>query len=51
MKIKNINSQWGDPVEFETVEEMVEAIRECGFEGCDDLKPDDLEEGVDYEII
>jgi hypothetical protein len=47
MTIKNINEKFGDPVEFESVEEMAQAIRDCGY----DLPADGLVEGRDYEVI
>ena len=54
MKIRNINSEFGDPVEFEGIDEaecvslMEAAIESCGAEFALD---DELVEGVDYEII
>lgn len=44
---RNINENFGDPIEFETLAEMAQAIRDCGYE----LPEDGLQEGRDYEII
>lgn len=45
--IRNINESFGDCIEFDTVEDMAMAIRDCGYE-----PPEDgLVEGRDYEII
>jgi len=44
MKIKNINENFGEPVEFETVEEMAAAIQASGYE----LPADGLLDGRDY---
>ena len=50
MKIRNINPELGDSVEFESVEEMAAALKECGsielFNHANNLV-----EGVDYETI
>ena len=45
--IKNINDTYGDPIEFDTVEEMEQAIEACGYA----LPYDGLVEGRDYEEI
>ena len=45
--IRNINDEFGDPVEFESVEEMEQAIQEMGYT----IPEDGLKEGRDYEII
>jgi hypothetical protein len=59
MRIKNINPQFGEPVEFEgrdlpnCVVAMATAIKACGYEIC--LSVNDLcyrlRDGIDYEII
>lgn len=41
--IKNINPKFGEEIVFETEEEMVEAIRACGY------AVDELEEDIDFE--
>ena len=43
----NINENYGDMVTFETLNDMEEAIVECGYE----LPIDGLREGIDYEEI
>lgn len=45
--VRNINSAYGDPVVFETVEAMAGTIRDCGYE----LPEDGLQEGRDYEHV
>ncbi|MCK9324572.1 MAG: hypothetical protein M0P69_03660 [Bacteroidales bacterium] len=45
--IRNINSSFGDPVNFENVAEMEECILRCDYE----LPADGLKEGRDYETI
>lgn len=45
--IRNINERYGAPIEFDTLEEMAEAIRACGYE----LPDDGLVEGRDYEVV
>lgn len=45
--VRNINSNYGDSIEFNTVEELGEAIQQCGY----DLPDDGLVEGRDYEIV
>ena len=47
MRIKNINECWGDPVSFDSVEEMAAAITNCGME----LPEDGLVEGRDYMVL
>ncbi|MFA4974621.1 MAG: hypothetical protein WC683_18605 [bacterium] len=42
--IQNINASYGDAISFETVDEMAEAIRACGYV----LPVDGLKEGRDY---
>lgn len=42
--IRNINEQFGDPVDFENVEEMEQAILACGYE----LPEDGLQEDRDF---
>ena len=44
---KNINKNFGDPVTFDSLEEMADAIKKCGYE----LPADGLVEGRDYEIV
>ena len=44
MSIKNINENFGDPVEFNNVEEMETAIKGCGYS----IPDDGLIEGRDY---
>lgn len=44
--IRNINENFGDPVEFETVEEMAAELEKLGY-----MPEDGLVEGRDYEII
>ena len=46
-KIVNINDKWGDPIEFDSVEEMEDAIRKSGY----DIPEGGLKVGVDYEEI
>ena len=45
--IRNINDSYGDPITFASVEEMADAIRECGYE----IPEDGLREGRDYEEV
>jgi len=45
--IVNINECWGDPVKFESTEDMSQAIIACGYE----IPECGLIEGVDYEEI
>jgi len=45
--IRNINEQFGDIIEFESVDEMVCAIESCGYT----VPEDGLLEGRDYETI
>ena len=45
--VQNINSAFGDAVYFGSVEEMAEAIQECGYE----LPADGLVEGRDYREV
>lgn len=45
--IRNINDAYGDAVEFETVEEMKQAIEEMGYT----IPEDGLKESRDYEVI
>lgn len=47
MAIQNINENFGDPIVFDTIEEMGEAIRACGYE----LPEDGLREGRDFETF
>jgi len=47
MRIRNINSEFGMSIEFDSVEEMAEAIIDSGL----DLPTDGLQEGRDYEVI
>ena len=50
MTIININENYGDPVEFESINEMADAINNT--EDLDtQIDAADLIEGVDYEII
>lgn len=46
-KIKNINDSFGEPIEFNSIEEMEQAILASGYE----LPQDGLREDRDYEII
>ena len=47
MTIRNINPELGDPVEFDSVEEMVAAVESLGY-----MPEDGLKEGRDYiEVI
>lgn len=50
--IRNLNENYGMTTEsnaptFESVDEMVTTLRDCGFDVC----ADDLVDGVDYETI
>lgn len=45
--IRNVNEMFGDSVEFDSVDEMAEAIVACGY----DLPADGLEEGRDFEVV
>ena len=47
IKVQNINSAFGDAVCFDNVDEMAEAIKECGYE----LPADGLVEGRDYKEV
>lgn len=47
LKIKNINSKWGDEVIFDSVEEMENDIIDCGY----GLPDGGLIEGKDYEFV
>jgi hypothetical protein len=47
MSVKNINEQFGEPVLFNTVVEMVKAIVDCGYT----LPEDGLIEDRDYTTI
>ena len=44
--IKNINENFGDPVLFDTVEEMAAELEKLGY-----MPDDGLVEGRDYEVI
>jgi hypothetical protein len=44
--VKNINPEFGDPVEFGSIEEMAAAIRACGYT----LPEDGLRINRDYTI-
>ena len=47
MTIRNINPELGDPVEFDSVEEMVAAVENLGY-----MPEDGLKEGRDYiEVV
>jgi hypothetical protein len=46
-KIRNINEAFGESVEFDSVNEMIQAIYNCGYE----LPEDGLVEGRDYEQV
>ena len=50
MKVRNINPKLGDSVEFDSLEEMISALKSCGS---DELSThaDNLVDGVDYEEI
>jgi len=45
MRILNINDQYGEPVDFESVEEMLEAVQESFPE------VENLVEGINYEEL
>lgn len=45
--IRNINSAFGDSVEFLSVDEMEQAILNCGY----NIPEDGLREGRDYEEV
>jgi len=45
--IVNVNESLGDAVEFDSVEEMEQAILECGYE----LPEDGLKIGRDYQDV
>jgi len=47
MRIRNINSEFGMSIEFDSVEEMAEAIIDSGL----NLPTDGLQEGRDYEVM
>lgn len=47
IKVQNINSAFGDAVCFDNVDEMAEAIKDCGYE----LPADGLVEGRDYREV
>jgi hypothetical protein len=47
MKIRNINEAFGESVEFDSVNEMIQAICNCGYA----LPADGLIESRDYEVI
>lgn len=47
MTIKNINAAFGDLIEFDSVTDMADAIRACGYQ----VPDDGLKEGRDYENI
>jgi len=47
MKIKNINENFGDSIEFDSVEEMEATVEACGYE----LPADGLLEGRDFENV
>lgn len=47
MKIRNINDNFGDAIEFASIDEMEQAINDCGYE----IPVDGLKENRDYEII
>ncbi len=44
---RNINEAYGDPTLFNSIREMEQAIRDCGY----DLPEDGLREGRDYEMV
>lgn len=44
--IRNINSSLGEPVVFDTVDEMAAAVLACGFELSGGLREDE-----DYEVV
>ena len=44
--IKNINENFGDPILFDTVEEMVAELEKLGY-----MPEDGLVEGRDYETV
>lgn len=44
--IKNINEDFGDPILFDTVEEMAAELEKLGY-----MPDDGLVEGRDYEVV
>ncbi|MBR5705771.1 MAG: hypothetical protein IKX21_07375 [Deltaproteobacteria bacterium] len=44
--IRNINENFGDPVLFDTIEEMAAELEKLGY-----LPEDGLVEGRDYEVV
>lgn len=42
----NINENYGDQIEFDSLEDMKEGIQECGY----DIPSDGLQEGRDYKL-
>ena len=52
MKIRNINPEFGDCVEFDSIDEMIQALKECEqYDGIPWIPEDGLKEGRDYEVI
>jgi hypothetical protein len=43
--IRNINRAFGDEVEFDSVDQMIKSIKECGYE----IPADGLMSGRDYQ--
>ncbi len=44
MKILNINEKFGDPVEFNSLKEMEDSVRTCGYP----IPKTGLQENIDY---
>jgi hypothetical protein len=49
--IRNINSIYGDCVEFDSVDEMIDAINQMADQNEDFDSVEYLEEGIDYEVV
>jgi hypothetical protein len=47
MTVRNINEKFGDQIEFDSVDEMGNAIKQCGYS----LPEDGLKEGRDFEVV
>ena len=45
--IRNINPSLGDTVEFASIEEMAQAVADCGYT----TEDGELVEGRDYEVV
>jgi len=51
MLVRNINEAYGEPVEFDSVEEMLECVNLMAQENEDFETVDNLDEGTDYEVV